>query len=105
MRRPDAQLMAIFADALACDTPEARTAVVDQACGNDAELRAAIEALLAAHHEAGDFLKGGQSPIDFAAAARANRRRGLWIRVPGRAIGAGAPQSGLESHQAWYGHP
>jgi hypothetical protein len=69
MQRPDPQLMAIFADALACETPEARTAVVDRACGDDAELRAAIQALLDAHDEAGDFLKGGESPIDFAAQA------------------------------------
>jgi serine/threonine-protein kinase len=69
MQRPDVQLMATFADALACATPELRSALLDRACGDDAELRSQIEALLAAHDEAGDFLKGGESPIDFAAQA------------------------------------
>jgi serine/threonine protein kinase/tetratricopeptide (TPR) repeat protein len=69
MSHSDTQVMSIFTDAVECDSPEARAAVLDHACGDDAALRAEVEALLNAHDEAGNFLKGGNSPIDLAAAA------------------------------------
>ncbi|MEX0676639.1 MAG: protein kinase [Pirellulales bacterium] len=69
MNGSDAQILSIFADALECDSPEARARHLDGACGDDTALRAQIEALLEAHHEAGDFLKGRDSPADFASMA------------------------------------
>jgi len=46
-----------------------RTAFLAQACGGDAELRKAVEELLAAHEEAGSF---GETPaLDLAAGAMA----------------------------------
>ena len=66
MNHSDSQIMSIFADALACDSPEMRVEHLDRACGEDAVLRVRIEALLNAHYEAGDFLKGRESPGDFA---------------------------------------
>ncbi|MEX2169555.1 MAG: protein kinase [Pirellulales bacterium] len=74
--------MSIFADALACDSPESRSAHVDRVCGEDAVLRAQIEALLNAHHEAGDFLNGRDSTADFASAIDEAK-----IETAGRLIG------------------
>ena len=65
MNHSDSQIMSIFADALACDSPKLRVEHLDRACGEDAILRVRIEALLNAHYEAGDFLKGRESPGDF----------------------------------------
>ena len=56
MNQSDANVMSIFADALACDSAESRSSHLDRACGEDAALRAQVEALLAAHEDAGDFL-------------------------------------------------
>jgi serine/threonine protein kinase/tetratricopeptide (TPR) repeat protein len=58
--------MSIFADALACDSPKLRVDHLDRVCGEDAVLRVQVEALLNAHDEAGDFLKGREAPADFA---------------------------------------
>ena len=66
MTHSDPQLMSIFADALACDSPESRAAHLDHTCADDMALRAEIEALLKAHDAAGDFLKGRDSPADLA---------------------------------------
>src|SRR5262245_50596483 len=49
----------IFHAALASD-PARRAAVVADACGSDAALRAEVEARVAAHHEAGPF---GETPL------------------------------------------
>lgn len=46
----------IFLDALECDTPAQREALLDRACGGDAELRASVARLLAAHLRAGNPL-------------------------------------------------
>src|SRR5438067_1022175 len=46
----------IFADALELPAPADRGALLDRACGGDAELRRQVEALLAAHARAGSFL-------------------------------------------------
>ena len=64
MRRPDAPISAerwkaidlIFADA-AERPPAERAAFVADACGSDAELRAEVESLLAAHEGDADFLE------------------------------------------------
>src|SRR4030042_1836093 len=47
----------IFSEAIDKETPEERSAYLDQICGNNAELREKIENLLKAHNEAGDFLE------------------------------------------------
>src|SRR5262245_22959123 len=66
MTHSDSQLMSIFADALACDSPESRAAHLDGTCGGDAALRAEVDALLKAHDEAGDFLKESELPVALA---------------------------------------
>ncbi|MEX0641790.1 MAG: protein kinase [Pirellulales bacterium] len=81
MSASDDRILSIFADALACDSPEARAALLDGACGDDTALRAEIEALLKAHHEAGDFLKGRDSPADCASIAE------VACQAPGTIIG------------------
>ena len=56
---PDAK--AIFFEALEKSTPEELAAHLDQACGENAELRARVEDLLQAHDKAGRFLGGSGS--------------------------------------------
>src|SRR4029434_6425818 len=51
----------IFQEALD-ETGLARAQVVAAACGDDAELRARVEALLAAHAEAGAFMASSMGP-------------------------------------------
>jgi eukaryotic-like serine/threonine-protein kinase len=48
----------IFADALEKANAAERAAYLAQACGNDAQLRQHVEALLQAHEKAGGFLEG-----------------------------------------------
>jgi serine/threonine protein kinase len=69
MKRTDSLILSIFADALACDSPELRDERLDRACGDDGALRAEVQKLLSAHHEAGDFLKGRDSSDPFASVA------------------------------------
>jgi serine/threonine protein kinase len=57
--KPD--VMAIFCEALSQATAENRSNYLDEACGNDIELRSRLDALLQAHQDAGMFL-GGISP-------------------------------------------
>ena len=38
-------------------TPERRTTFLEQACGDDADLRAEVDSLLAAHEQAGEFIE------------------------------------------------
>src|SRR5690348_14377565 len=66
MNQPASKILSIFADALACTTSESRINLLDRLCADDALLRAQVEALLNAHHEAGDFLKGSETPVAFA---------------------------------------
>jgi serine/threonine protein kinase len=47
----------IFADALACETPDEVAALLDEACGSNADMRHDVERLLAAHQEASGFLE------------------------------------------------
>ncbi len=46
----------LFHEALALPTPEGRSAFLDRACAGDLKLRSAVEQLLAAHEQSGDFL-------------------------------------------------
>jgi hypothetical protein len=48
---------ALFFAALEQGTAAERTAYLDSACGDDAELRRRVEKLLNAHPRVGDFLK------------------------------------------------
>ena len=48
---------AIFAATLQCATPEARRALVKQACAGDARLEALVEGLLQAHDNPDSFLQ------------------------------------------------
>ena len=47
----------IFLNAVAIDSPEERTAFLDEACGHDEQLRQGVEALLRHHNDAGSFLE------------------------------------------------
>ena len=53
--------LAIFTRAIDIEHPDERAAFLQQACGEDAALRARIEALLLSHEAAGRFLRG--SPL------------------------------------------
>jgi len=48
-------------------SPRQRSAFLDEACGEDAALRQSVDALLAAHEEAGDFLESPQQVDRMAA--------------------------------------
>lgn len=51
------RLNAVFSEALAKASPEERNLYLAEACGLDAELRQAVDSLIAAHEGAGDFLR------------------------------------------------
>src|SRR5512137_1811053 len=53
------RLEQVLAEAAARADPAERAAFLAQACGEDRELRAEVERLLAAHQQAGDFLECG----------------------------------------------
>ena len=55
----DKLLREIFANALELSDPRERERYLAQACGPDAKLRQIVEGLLAAHQEAGAFLRPG----------------------------------------------
>ena len=57
MPEDDAELISIFADALELTHPAERAAYLDRACEGNAELRERVDALLAAHGRAGQFLE------------------------------------------------
>ena len=57
---PDAD--SLFLQAVERDDPADRAALLDERCGDDAGLRAEVEALLAAHDDAGSFLKRPAEP-------------------------------------------
>jgi serine/threonine protein kinase len=79
----------IFADALAMTSAQARSAFLDKTCGSDADLRARVEVLLAAHARAGSFLES--PPIDFpapdASDAAATVAAAAPVERPGAMIG------------------
>jgi WD40 repeat protein/tRNA A-37 threonylcarbamoyl transferase component Bud32 len=74
-------LRAIFLNALEIEDREQRKAYLDDACRGDDKLRADVEALLAAHEQAGDFLGG--PPIASNATLDSSPR----IDGPGTVIG------------------
>ena len=55
--KPDPSEQAIFAEALQRESPGARAAYLESACGADTALRRGVEALLWAAESAGDFLE------------------------------------------------
>src|SRR5262245_24806215 len=67
----------IFHEALARPTPEERAAFLDQACTGQPELRAAVEALLAAHERSGDLFATAAVPLPEPAATREHVSRDL----------------------------
>ena len=55
--KPDpSRAEALFLAAAEIAEPPERAAFLDRECGDDHGLRERVEALLASHHEAGDFL-------------------------------------------------
>src|SRR5262245_44906182 len=62
MSEPKGDAKAIFLAALDCESPEALTRFLDQACGADAALRQRVEELLQANRDAGGFLGGADKP-------------------------------------------
>ncbi|MEX2139334.1 MAG: serine/threonine-protein kinase [Pirellulales bacterium] len=58
MSQSSPHTLTIFAEALECASEQQRVAHLDRACAGDRELRACVEGLLRAHHEAGKFLDG-----------------------------------------------
>src|SRR5262245_33652493 len=64
MNDANRQVLTLFAEALEAATPQAQAAYLDQACGDDQELRARLEALLRAHRAAGGFLGGESAAVD-----------------------------------------
>ncbi len=64
MQPPSERLEDIFGNALAMASPGARSAYLNEVCGDDLELRVEIESLLAAHAAAGDLLE----PLDLGTA-------------------------------------
>jgi serine/threonine protein kinase/tetratricopeptide (TPR) repeat protein len=63
--------MALFGEALEYASRQEQAAYVAGVCGDDPALRARVEALLAAHHQGGDFLRGDKSTDTVAHALRA----------------------------------
>jgi non-specific serine/threonine protein kinase/serine/threonine-protein kinase len=60
MTHPNGDERKIFCEALERPMGRARTEYLDEVCGEDAGLRARVEALLNAHQEAGHFLAGAR---------------------------------------------
>jgi serine/threonine protein kinase/tetratricopeptide (TPR) repeat protein len=56
MASPQAELRAVFCEALDCGSPQERAYYLDQACRDRPEMRARVEELLHAHAEASAFL-------------------------------------------------
>src|SRR5262245_17363114 len=73
----------IFTDALE-RPPLERAALLDAACAGDPGLRAGVEALLAAHGRAGDFLESGPGALSFTLAAAAEQPE----LTPGTRVGS-----------------
>jgi len=83
--KPASSEQAVFAEAVQLDTPEARAAFLDGACGADAALRQRVEALLRAAENAGDFLE--DPPTGLSGAVGANALMDAFIEKPGDRIG------------------
>jgi tetratricopeptide (TPR) repeat protein/serine/threonine protein kinase len=66
------ELLSIFCEARERVTPEERAAYLDEACRNNPDLRARVEALLHAEPEVGNFLGGDASRPNLAATVQAS---------------------------------
>ena len=73
------QITDVFHAALARDTA-AREAFLEQACGADRDLRGEVDALLAAHRDAGRFGESAVARAEPRSAAARNRAR-RWART------------------------
>jgi serine/threonine protein kinase len=67
MHEENRRVLSLFAELLEAGTPEEQAAYLDRVCSSAPELRARLEALLRAHHDAGGFLGGDVPPPDTAA--------------------------------------
>ncbi|RMF74484.1 MAG: serine/threonine protein kinase [Planctomycetota bacterium] len=65
-----AKLEELFAAALKQPTPEARTAFLEGACGDDPELRLRVQELIIAHEEADSFLETPAVDLDVTVESR-----------------------------------
>src|SRR5262249_45484626 len=63
MNDADRHIMTAFAEALDYAVPEERAAFLERACRDDPDARARVEALLRAHDQAGNFLRGAELPV------------------------------------------
>jgi hypothetical protein len=64
--KDSSQLLSIFCEARERPSAAERAAYLDEACGNDADLRARVEELLGAEPAVGDFLQGDPSQVKLA---------------------------------------
>jgi serine/threonine protein kinase/Flp pilus assembly protein TadD len=64
--KDSSQLLSIFCEARERPSAGERAAYLDEACGNDADLRARVEELLGAEPAVGDFLQGDPSQVKLA---------------------------------------
>src|SRR5438105_12694779 len=79
MAASSSDVKSIFGAAVDLSSPEERAAYLQEACANNSELRAEVEALLWAHHDVGSFLKERDLPPTKAESAG---------EVPGTVIGS-----------------
>ncbi|MCA9200416.1 MAG: serine/threonine protein kinase, partial [Planctomycetales bacterium] len=57
----------IFLQAIECTSPDERTQLIDDACGDNADLRSRVEALLAAHDDPDSYLERPAARFDITA--------------------------------------
>ena len=78
----------IFCEALDRQSARERAVYLDAACGDDADLRARVEALLNAHQEAGNFLGG------FPSGPASTAKSMVWrVQAVMHGLGQAAPQT------------
>ncbi|MCI0360045.1 MAG: serine/threonine-protein kinase, partial [Planctomycetaceae bacterium] len=88
----------LFHEALA-KPPDERAAFLDAACAAQPELRAAVEALLAAHEASGPFLDQPATPSPLPLSPAGERGRGEGAAAPER-TGAYTPRAEDAAHRA-----
>ena len=113
--------LAIFNEALDLDSSADRAAYLDRACAGDPALRARVEALLAVHDRAGDFLESPamtptidavpQGPAEGVGTVIGPYKLleqigegGMGVVYVAEQTAARPPQGGPEDHQARHGH-
>ena len=67
MNHADRQIMSILGEAVELGSPEERAAFLDEACADNPERRARVEALIRAYESAGHFLQGKPASTKLAA--------------------------------------